>query len=207
MPTIVRPVGAEGQAPRRRPDQGERATEIAALRVHEGCIVERYQSLMKTGRHIPPFIEHFTGITNAMVRAAPPAARVMGEVADFVGDTPVVAHHAAFDRKFWVAELARIGRTAGHPFVCSLLLSRRRLPDSPNHQLGTLVRHAGLPVAERAHRALADAEMTAHLFLHLEQTLRERFALADVTHELLERIQRTARGRLGWCVERYGRRA
>jgi DNA polymerase-3 subunit epsilon len=187
------------------PDQGERATEVAAVRVRDGRIIERYQSLMNTGRRIPPFIEHFTGITNTMVRAAPPAARVMAEVADFVGDTPVVAHNAAFDRKFWVAELTRIGRTAGHPFVCSLLLSRRLLPESPNHQLSTLVRHAGLPVAERAHRALADAEMTAHLFVHLERTLRERFALAEVTHALLERIQRTARGRLEWCVERYGR--
>lgn len=187
------------------PDLGERATEIAAVRVHEGRIIECYQSLMNSGRRIPSFIEQFTGITNAMVRAAPPAAQVMAEVADFVGDTPVVAHNAAFDRKFWVAELARIGLNAGHPFVCSLLLSRRLLPESPNHQLGTLVRHAGLPVAERAHRALADAEMTAHLFVHLEQTLRERFALAEVTHALLERIQRTARGRLEWCVERYGR--
>ncbi|RPH62553.1 MAG: 3'-5' exonuclease, partial [Burkholderiales bacterium] len=55
-------------------DAGARATEIAAVLLRDGRIVDRYQSLMNAGAWVPPFIEELTGITNDMVRAAPPAA-------------------------------------------------------------------------------------------------------------------------------------
>jgi DNA polymerase-3 subunit epsilon len=188
------------------PDMGDRATEIAAVLIRDGRIVDQYQSLMNAGRRIPSFIEHLTGISNAMVREAPPASRVMAEVADFVGDYPLVAHNASFDRKFWDAELARIGRRTPQAFACSMLVSRRVLPQAPSHKLGALVAYAGLPVAGRYHRAQADAEMAAHLTLYLERTLMDRFGLVEVTHDLLGRIQRTAKARIDGCVERYGRR-
>jgi DNA polymerase III subunit epsilon len=94
------------------PEHGARATEIAAVLVRNGQVVDRYQSLMNAGQRIPPFIQSLTGITNSMIRTAPPAPQVMAEVADFVGDYPLIAHNASFDRKFWQAELARIGYQA-----------------------------------------------------------------------------------------------
>ena len=83
------------------PAQGDRATEVAAVIVEDGRVVDRYQSLMNAGVRIPAFIEALTGISNAMVRSAPPAGEVMREVSDFVGDIPIVAHNASFDAKFW----------------------------------------------------------------------------------------------------------
>ncbi|MBK1732888.1 exonuclease domain-containing protein [Thiococcus pfennigii] len=188
------------------PDHGDRATEIAAVLIREGQIVARYQSLMNAGRRIPAFITQLTGITDAMVRAAPPASQVMAEVADFVGDHPLIAHNAAFDRRFWEAELRRIGRCSAQPFACSMLLARRLLPEAPNHKLGTLAEFARLPVTGRSHRAQADAEMAAHLTLYLEQRLIERFGLAAVTHPLLGELQRTPKGRLATCLGRYTQR-
>ena len=64
---------------------------------------------MNAGVRISAFIESFTGISNAMVAAAPPAAQVMADAARFVDGAPMVAHNAAFDRKFWQAELAWVG--------------------------------------------------------------------------------------------------
>lgn len=188
------------------PEQGARATEIAAVVVRDGRIVDRYQSLMNAGVRIPPFIEALTGITNAMIRRAPPVAEVMRQVADFIGDTPLVAHNASFDRKFFDAELARIDQSRRQEFACTVLLARRLYPDAPNHQLGTLVKYAGLPVAGRAHRALADAEMTAHLLLHMETDLKTRYRLPEVNHELLRLIQQTARSALVPCIEQYRQR-
>jgi DNA polymerase-3 subunit epsilon len=185
------------------PDAGARATEIAAVLVRDGRVVDRYQSLMNAGAWVPPFIEELTGITNEMVRAAPPAARVMREVADFVGAHPMVAHNASFDRRFWDAELARVRRTRQQEFACTMLLARRIYPHAPNHKLGTLVRFAGLPVAGRSHRAMADAEMAASLLSKLEEELVRRYALGAVTHELLRVIQSAARGELGGCVARF----
>ncbi len=187
------------------PNCGDRATEIAAVLLRDGQIVDRYQSLINAGVRIPPFIEQLTGISNAMVRQAPPADQVMAEVDDFVGTAPLVAHNAAFDSKFWDAELERIGRARGQAFVCSMLLARRVLPQAPSYKLGALVALAGLPTAARAHRALADAEMATHLTLYLERELMRRFGLTAVSHELLGRIQRAPKGQLERCVARGGK--
>lgn len=170
--------------------------------LEDGKIVGRYQSLMNGGVRIPSFIESLTGISNEMIRRAPPAAQVMQEVADFVGDRPLVAHNASFDCKFWDAELARIERSRRQEFVCSLLLSRRIFPLAPSHKLGALVEYANLPVAGRYHRALADAEMAASLLLRLEDELRDRHAVNDVSVELLRTIQRVPKAQLTRCLAR-----
>lgn len=104
-----------------------RATEIGVAIIEDGRIVDRYQSLMNSGAWVPPFIEQLTGISNAMLRKAPPSDQVMNEVADFIGERPLLAHNASFDQKFWDAELARVRRRRAQPFACSLLLSRRLL--------------------------------------------------------------------------------
>ena len=185
------------------PAMGDRATEIAAVIMENGKVVDRYQSLMNAGKHIPSFIQALTGISDAMVRSAPTAGDVMREVSDFVGDYPMVAHNASFDCKFWDAELMRIGRSRRQEFACSLLISRRLFPQAPSHKLGALVDFANLPVAGRYHRALADAEMAASLLSRLEEELRCRFNVGDVSHELLRKIQGVPKHKLEQCVERH----
>ncbi len=187
------------------PAQGDRATEIAAVLLQGGRIVDRYQSLMNAGVRIPSFITQLTGISDAMVRQAPAAAEVMREVADFVGEHPLVAHNAAFDSRFWDAELGRIRRRRRQEFACSMLVARRLLPQAPSHKLGVLIEFAQLPVAGRAHRALADAEMAATLLVHMEEELRSRYRLAEVSHELLRAIQKTPKHQLQVCVDRFRR--
>ena len=182
------------------PAQGDRATEIAAVIVEDGRVVDRYQSLMNAGVRIPAYVEALTGITNAMVRSAPSAGEVMREVFDFVGGMPIVAHNASFDAKFWDAELGRIQRRRQQDFVCSLLLSRRLLPLAPSHKLGVLVEYANLPVAGRYHRALADAEMAASLLLRLEDELRLRHQVPRVSVDLLRQIQRASKVQLPRCL-------
>jgi DNA polymerase-3 subunit epsilon len=175
------------------PEQGARATEIAAVLVRGGRVVGRYQSLMNAGAWVPPFIEELTGISNGMLADAPPVARVMREAAEFVGECPLVAHNASFDRRFWDAELGRLGLARPRPFACTLLLSRRVYPHAPNHKLGTLARHLRLPPAGRAHRALADAETAAGLFLDIGRAVVERYRLPGVDHALLCALQSVPR--------------
>ena len=145
------------------PAEGDRPTEVAIVMTEHGRVVDQYQSLMNPGRYIPGFISQLTGITNAMVRTAPVVSDVMAEAARFVGDVPLVAHNASFDRKFWQAELAHLGLGHAQPFACTVLLARRLYPQAPNHKLGTLADHLRLPREGRAHRALSDAQVTAAL--------------------------------------------
>lgn len=184
------------------PDQGDRATEVAVVIVADGRIVDQYQSLMNTGAYISPFIEELTGITNAMIRKAPPADGVMRELAAFVGDIPLVAHNASFDSRFLDAEWSRIGHRRQQPFACSMLLARRIYPQAPDHKLGTLVRHLGLPDTARHHRALADAGMTAHLWLRMVSDLKDRRGLRGVTHELLCALQKVPKAKIASHIEK-----
>lgn len=194
MPIAVIDFETTGSAP----SQGARATEIAAVLVDGGRIVGHYQSLMRSGARVPPFIEQLTGITNAMLADAPPAQQVMHEVWQFTAGCPLVAHNAAFDRAFWQAEALRAGagqpEPAGGPaaFACTVRLSRRLFPQAPNHRLGTLAAWHGLPGAGRAHRALADATVTAHLLLRLQDELAARLNLdagTAIDHALLCLVQ------------------
>lgn len=175
------------------PEQGGRALEVAAVIVEDGHITASWQSLMNPGGRVPGFITALTGITSAMISAAPPPAQVMAGIADFVGDATLVAHNASFDRRFWQHELARIGRAATHDFLCTVLLSRRLYPWAPNHKLATLVDLHAIPVDGRHHRALADAAMTAHLFLRMQQDLAVLYRGAEAEPGFLARYQKTGR--------------
>ena len=189
------------------PGQGARATEVAIVIVEHGAVVDSYQSLMNAGVWVPPFITQLTGITNAMVAEAPPALDVMARASRFVGDTPLVAHNAAFDRGFWQSELARAGCAAQQPFACTVRLSRRLYPEAPNHQLGTLARFHRLPSAGRAHRALADAQVTAALLLRIQQDLGERWGIAASGHAFLMALQACAKARLPKFLAQHGAQA
>jgi DNA polymerase-3 subunit epsilon len=191
------------------PSQGARATEIACVLVQDGRIVDRYQSLMKTGVWVPPFITALTGISNAMLRDAPPAEQVMREVAAFTCGVPLVAHNAAFDRGFWAAEMAHadLPPDPAHAFACTVLLSRRLYPEAPSHKLSALADWLGLQRDGRAHRAMSDADVTAQLLIRLQRDVTERFAAQlgprSADHALLSVLQRAQRQQLPRCVERH----
>ncbi|VVO56251.1 DNA polymerase III PolC-type [Pseudomonas fluorescens] len=185
------------------PSSSCRATEIAVVILERGRIVERYQSLMNAGVRVPAFIEQLTGISSAMLRTAPSAEQVMNEVNEFVGITPLLAHNAAFDQKFWDFELGRIKRTRLQNFACSLLLARRLMPAAPNHKLGTLTTFAKLPHTGQAHRAMADAEMAANLTAHLAQELRQKHGLRELSHDLLVSLQKVPAAKINEHLKRH----
>ena len=189
------------------PAMGDRATEVAIVLFENGQVVDRFQSLMNAGQRISSFIEAFTGISNAMIARAPSAASVMAEASRFVGNAPMVAHNASFDRRFWEAELARAGHTATQPFACTMLVARRLYPQAPSHKLGVLVDYHHLPKAGRAHRAMADAEMAASLLGQIQHDLRTRHRVARADHALLMALQRCAKPAVGALMARHAQAA
>lgn len=179
------------------PTSGGRATEVAAVLVRQGEVVDTWSSLMNSGTWVPPHIQALTGISNEMLANAPPSTEVMAELARFTAGCPLVAHNAAFDRGFWEAEMQRAGIAPdpAHEFACTVLLSRRLWPEAGSHALGALVRFHALRFNGRAHRAMADARVTAELLLKVRSEVATRFALdlggLAVDHALLATLQRT----------------
>ena len=187
------------------PLSGDRATEIAIVLMEGDRVVDRFQSLMNGGVYINAFIASYTGITNEMISAAPPAEDVMAEAARFVGDVPLVAHNASFDRKFWAYELARLGmdRPAANPFACTLLLSRRLYPEAASFRLGAIAAHHGIEFSERAHRAMADADVTARLWARMRRDMERRWDVFDAPHELMVKVGGTPKGKVPDAIKRY----
>jgi DNA polymerase-3 subunit epsilon len=170
------------------PYHGGRAIEIGAVLIENYMIVDRFQSLMDPGFRISPFIESYTGITNEMIASAPPCEEVMEKFAEFIGAHPLVAHNASFDRKFLDTELGYINRARQNRMACSMLAARRIFPEAPNHKLGTLVRYCGIYHEGIFHRALADAEMTGHLWIAMVDAVKENFGLKRVDFELMRKL-------------------
>jgi DNA polymerase-3 subunit epsilon len=175
------------------PDMGDRITEVAALRIEDGRITERYVSLINCGVRIPSFITGLTGITQQMVDTAPPVSEVVPALLDFIGADALAAHNASFDEKFLRAESARLGLAPAHQgTVCSLKLSRRVFPALGSYKLGQLSGQLGIRFKSAAHRAESDAEVAAQVLLHIARHLGDTYGMAQVEPELLLSVNKLA---------------
>lgn len=179
------------------PDYGDRVIEVGAVRITEGEVVERFQGLMNPGMRINSFIESYTGITNAMVADAPPCEEVMSDLVSFIGNSAIVAHNSSFDRRFLTAEWRRLRVDCTNPFACSMLTARRIYPNAPNHKLGTLVAYNQLENDGVFHRALADAEMTALLWLHMLATIEQNFGVSALRFSAMQRLAKVSKPSVG----------
>ncbi len=145
-----------------------RITEIGAVRVRGGEIVDEWSTLVHPGRRIPGFIVRLTGITDEMVAEAPSFDEVAAGFRDFLGDAVFVAHRASFDHGFLKAEFARLGERLGGPVLCTVVEARRHFPGLPSYGLAALCRHFEIPL-ETHHRALCDARATAAVLLKIRE--------------------------------------
>ncbi|MFI6596961.1 DEDD exonuclease domain-containing protein [Nonomuraea sp. NPDC050536] len=147
-------------------------TEIGAVKVRAGEMLGEFSTLVDPGGPIPPFISVLTGITDAMVVAAPRIEAVLPSFLEFITGSVLVAHNAGFDTRFVKAACAANGYPPpANPVVDTVDLARRVLTrdETPNHKLATLARFFRSPT-EPCHRALQDARATV-----------------DVLHGLIER--------------------
>jgi DNA polymerase-3 subunit epsilon len=173
------------------PAMGDRITEVAALRIVDGRITERFVSLVNCRVRIPSFITQLTGISQAMVDAAPLAAQVVPALLDFIGTDVLCAHNASFDQKFLQAEADQLDLTPAHAaLICSLKLSRRVFPGMPSYKLGPLSGRLGIDFRSRAHRAEADAEVAAQLLIHITDHLRQAYCIDSVDPALLVAVNK-----------------
>jgi DNA polymerase-3 subunit epsilon len=178
------------------PDQGDRAIEVGAVRLQNGEIVETFQRLMNPGIRVNSFIESYTGISNRMLRDAQSCHEAMTEFVEFLGSSNVVAHNASFDKRFLDAELRRIDANYSGSFVCSMLIARRICDDAQNHRLATLVDHLNIDITGDFHRALADSEMTARVWIKMLDEIASRYAPVVPTFPLMQRLSRTPKNGL-----------
>ncbi|MEW5918842.1 MAG: exonuclease domain-containing protein [Gemmatimonadota bacterium] len=148
---------------------GDRITEVAAVAVRGGSVGVTWSSLIYPQRAIPSWVSSLTGITDDMVRGAPPFMAVAEHVRTTLGAGVFVAHNVGFDWRFLNAELER---TTGDGFppdarrLCTIRLARIFLRKLERRSLDHVARYYGIAISQR-HRAMGDAVATAHCLTHL----------------------------------------
>lgn len=169
----------------------DRVTEIAILRVSGGVLLDRWSALVNPGVPIPPTIQRFTGITDAMVRDAPAFAELAAQIRARLSERVFVAHNARFDYGFLRNEFERAGEAFSAPVLCTVKLSRALHPQHHRHGLDALIERHGLSCSAR-HRALGDAE-ALWAFLALCRTEFPAQTLDDAVARAMKRPSRPAR--------------
>jgi DNA polymerase-3 subunit epsilon len=154
------------------PHLGHRLVEIAALEIEDFLPTGRsFHAYIDPERDMPVEAERVHGLSAAFLKGKPRFAdpEIAHAFLDFVGDAPVVAHNAAFDRAFvnWELGLAGLGEIPEPRWVDTLALARRRFPGMQN-SLDALCKRFKISLSEREkHGALIDARLLAAVYLEL----------------------------------------
>lgn len=138
-------------------------TEIAIFQHNGKEITGSFSTLIKPEMDIPLFITRLTGISNEMVKNAPPFYKVAKTIVEFTAGRTFVAHNAQFDYKFIKEEFKRLGYDFNRKTICTVKLSRKLFPGHKSYSLGRLCDDMGIEIKDR-HRAAGDAFATAKLF-------------------------------------------
>ncbi len=139
-----------------------RVTEIGAVKIKGGDIIEEWSSLINPQRSIPANITRLTGITQEMVADAPIFAEVVDSFEAFMGDAIFAAHNVNFDYGFISAEFQMVDRRFRHPKICTCASMRKLYPGHRSYSLKNLCRDFNIDLTSH-HRALCDAKAAAGL--------------------------------------------
>ena len=152
----------------------ESITEIGAVKVVDGKIIDRFSTFVNPERPIPAEITKLTGITNEMVADAPVITEILPRFLEFCQDAVLVAHNANFDTGFIRLNAERkCGIEVKNTVLDTLELSRSLLPELKKHKLDIVCEQLGVSL-EGHHRAVNDAEATAEVFLKFIDMLVEK---------------------------------
>jgi len=142
--------------------QNDAIIEIGAVRFNGKRVENEWSTLVNPNKPIPPMITSLTGISNEMVRNAPPIRAVIQTLADFVGDAPVLGHNVRFDLAF----LQRNNILMNNPVLDTYELAAVLMPTASRYNLGGLAAQLGI-LQPATHRALDDARCTHALYISL----------------------------------------
>ena len=145
-----------------------RITEIGAVKIINGEIIDKWSSLINPQRHISSFITKLTGISNDMVKDAPLFSEVIDSLSLFMQNSVFVAHNVNFDYGFIKQEYQRLDRNFMMPKLCTVREMRKLFPGLKSYSLGNLCETFNISL-ENHHRALCDAEAAAVLLKMIHQ--------------------------------------
>ena len=165
----------------------EAITEIGAVRLRNGEIVETFQTFVDPERRLTPEIIGLTGITDDMLRGAPKLKDALTAFLAFAGGAPLAAHNAEFDISFIRAGCRKCGIPFEPTYIDTLILAQNLLPELHKYKLDIVAEHLQLPQFNH-HRASDDAVPVAQMLTKFFPMLEERGVtrLQQINNEMLK---------------------
>ena len=165
----------------------EAITEIGAVRLRNGEIVETFQTFVDPERRLTPEIIGLTGITDDMLRGAPKLKDALTAFLAFAGNAPLAAHNAEFDISFIRAGCRKCGIPFEPTYIDTLILAQNLLPGLGKYKLDIVADHLQLPQFNH-HRASDDAVPVAQMLTKFFPMLEERGVtrLQQINNEMLK---------------------
>jgi DNA polymerase-3 subunit epsilon len=152
------------------PAGGDRMVEIGCVEMFNRVETGRtFHSYFNPGRPMPSEAEAVHGLSERFLSDKPNFHERCEELLEFIGESPMIAHNAAFDFGFVNHELGQCGR----PLVCAsrmvdtLAIARQKFPGA-KHSLDALCTRFGVDRSQRIkHGALLDAQLLAQVYVEL----------------------------------------
>ena len=165
----------------------EAITEIGAVRLKNGEIVETFQTFVDPERRLTPEIIGLTGITDDMLRGAPKLKDALTAFLAFAGNAPLAAHNAEFDISFIRAGCRKCSIPFEPTYIDTLILAQNLLPGLGKYKLDIVADHLQLPQFNH-HRASDDAVPVAQMLTKFFPMLEERGVtrLQQINNEMLK---------------------
>ena len=153
--------------------------EISCIKIRNNIKEKIFASLIKPSEPIDPFIESLTGISNEILKDAPPLKQTLKDCIDFIGSDIIVGHNVNFDINFLYDNCLRIfGYEYKNNFIDTMRLSRRIIPELPHHRLKDMIKHYSIGTKVE-HRALSDCIQTLSLFQNLKEDAILKYSSID----------------------------
>lgn len=169
------------------PESGDRIVEIGAVELHNHMATgNTYHQYINPEREMPSGAFEVHGLGDDFLRDKPKFAEIGQAFLDFVGDSKLIIHNAAFDMKFLNAELGKMGlpKLPWEQAIDTLAIARKKFPGSPA-SLDALCRRFGIDTSARTlHGALLDSEILAEVYLELIGGRQPDFALSTSSSKL-----------------------
>jgi len=155
------------------PHLGHRLVELACLEIEDYLPTGRsFHVYVDPCRDMPPEAQRVHGLSAEFLRGKPKFEdpEVSHAFLEFVGDAPIIAHNATFDRAFvnWELNVCKRDEIPEHRWIDTLALARKRFPGMHN-SLDALCKRFKISLSEREkHGALIDARLLAAVYLELK---------------------------------------
>ena len=147
--------------------------EIGAVKVENGTITERFSEFVNPQVPIPFKIEELTGIRDDMVMGAGTIEEILPRFMEFCEGCVMIAHNAEFDMSFIRKNCMDLDIPCDHTVGDTVAMARILLPSLHRFKLDTVAKALKISL-ENHHRAVDDAECTAHIFVKFIEMLKER---------------------------------